>query len=359
VVIERLQIGAFRNIEDARLEPVAGVNRLVGPNGAGKTSVLEAIHYLASGRSFRQVGPGGMRREGAEEAVLFARVARREPHGAAGHRLGVRLTRGGRDLRMDGETVSGFAALAGVLKTIQYTPEGHRLADGGPRERRRFLDWGLFHVEPAYLELARRYQRALQQRNRWLKGRPTGPDPWAGDLTASGEEVARYRRDYVARLQGWAAELYGQLGGFGGLGMRLDRGWPEGSELREALDRDRAREADTTRVGPHRADLILTLDGAPARERASRGQQKVVILALRLGQLALATEESGEAPVFLFDDVASELDAERRAAAMTILERYGEQVFVTSTEEALCPLPTAGTPAATFRVQDGTIERSD
>ena len=141
MVLQRLQIGDFRNLEAARLEPAPGLNRLIGPNGAGKTSVLEAIHYLASGRSFRQVGPGGLRREGANEATLFAEVG----NGPA-HRLGVRLTRGGRELRLDGETVSGFAALAGVLKTIHYTPEGHRLADGGPRERRRFLDWGLFHV---------------------------------------------------------------------------------------------------------------------------------------------------------------------------------------------------------------------
>jgi DNA replication and repair protein RecF len=354
VVITRLQIGAFRNIADARLEPEPGLNRLIGPNGAGKTSVLEAIHYLGSGRSFRQVGASGLRREGAQEATLFAQVGN-----GPDHRLGARLTRGGRELRLDGDTVSGFSALAGVLKTIHYTPEGHRLADGGPRERRRFLDWGLFHVEPGYLELARRYQRALEQRNRWLKARPTGPDPWAADLAASGEEMARRRAAYAERLEPWAAALFDELAGFGRLAMHLERGWPEGQALTEALERDRARQADTTRAGPHRGDLVLSLDGAPARERASRGQQKVVVLALRLAQLALATEESGEAPVFLFDDVASELDADRRAAAMAILERFGDQVFVTSTEEALCPLPPAGTPAATFRVRDGSIERSD
>ena len=171
--------------------------------------------------------------------------------------------------------------------------------------------------------------------------------------------MARQRAGYVDRLERRAADLFRELGGFGALAMRVDRGWPEGVDLRQALERDRARDPETTRVGPHRSDLVLTLDGAPARERASRGQQKVVILALRLAQLALVTEEAGEAPVFLFDDVASELDEDRRAAAMSILERFGEQVFVTSTEEALCPLPAAGTPAATFRVRDGSIERSD
>lgn len=354
MVIQRLQIGDFRNIQTARMEPAPGLNRLVGPNGAGKTSVLEAIHYLASGRSFRQGGLRGLRREGAEETTLFAQV-----NGRAGHRLGVRLAQGGREVRLDGSTVSGFAALAGVLKTVHYTPEGHRLADGGPRERRQFLDWGLFHVEPDYLEVARRYRRALQQRNRWLKGRPAGADPWAVELAATGEEMTRRRGAYVERLEQRAAALFQELGGFGDLAMGLERGWPEGLDLGQALERDRRRDADTTRVGPHRGDLVLTLDGAPARERASRGQQKAVILALRLAQLALVTEETGEAPVFLFDDVASELDSDRRAATMDILERFGEQVFVTSTEEALCPLPTAGTPAATFRVREGSIERSD
>ncbi|MFB6261898.1 MAG: DNA replication/repair protein RecF, partial [Thiohalorhabdaceae bacterium] len=287
-------------------------------------------------------------------ATLFAEVDR-----GAGHRMGIRLARGGREMRLDGGAVSGFSALAGVLKTVHYTPEGHRLADGGPRERRQFLDWGLFHVEPDFLELARRYRRALQQRNRWLKGRPVGTDPWGWELASSGEEMTRRRASYVARLERRAAALFRELGGFGELAMTLDRGWPEGLELGEALERDRHREADTTRVGPHRGDLVLALDGAPARERASRGQQKAVILALRLAQLALVTEETGEAPVFLFDDVASELDSDRRAATMNILERFGEQVFVTSTEEALCPLPAAGEPAATFRVREGSIERSD
>ena len=354
MVIQGLQIEGFRNLTSVRLEPAPGLNRLVGPNGAGKTSLLEAVHYLATGRSFRRSGSSGLRRGGSDQAVLFAQVA-----AGVTHRLGVRLGGDGRELRLDGERARGFADLAGVLKTIHYTPEGHQLASGGPGERRRFLDWGLFHVEPGYLDLARRYQRGLQQRNRWLKTGPEGADPWAEQLAAAGEEIARQRQAYVAQLEAQARTLYEELGGFGTLGMRLERGWPEDRSLARALERDRARFADTTRVGPHRGDLILTLDEAPARERASRGQQKVVILALRLAQLALTKEGTGEPPVFLLDDVGSELDPERREAAMHILARYGQQVFVTSTEAALCPLPAGGGSAATFRVCEGTIERSD
>ncbi len=330
------------------------MNRLIGPNGAGKTSVLEAIHYIATGRSFRHSRSGGLRRNGQDAAILFAEVG-----DGSGHRLGVQLGAGSRELRLDGAAAPGFSALAEVLKTVHYTPEGHRLADGGPRDRRRFLDWGLFHVEPGFLEVARRYQRVLQQRNRWLKTIPHGPDPWLEELTAAGEEVARRRGEYVVQLATWAEGLYRELGGFGELGMRLERGWPAGLTLGEALDRDREREADTTRSGPHRGDLHLILDGAPVRDRASRGQQKVVILALRLAQLALVNGETGEAPVFLFDDVASELDDDRRRAAMGIIERYGCQVFVTSTEQALCPLPAGDVPTATYQVRDGTIQRSD
>lgn len=336
------------------MDPAPGLNRIIGPNGSGKTTVLEAIHYLATGRSFRSTGHTGLRRNGRETAVLFAQVA-----DAGSHRLGVQMDSGGRRLRLDGGTVSGFSALVGLLKTVHYTPEGHRLADGGPRERRRFLDWGLFHVEPGYLDLARRYQRALQQRNRWLKTVPAGPDPWVGELAPAGEELSRRRAAYVDRLAAWAEALFRELGGFGELGLRLDRGWPEGLTLGEALARDRRREPEPTRVGPHRGDLRLILDGAPVRERASRGQQKVVILALRLAQLALVREETGDAPVFLFDDVASELDGERRGAAMAIIERYGHQAFVTSTEPALCPLPESSMPTADFLIRDGNIERSD
>ena len=263
MVIQRLQIEGFRNLASARLEPVPGLNRLIGPNGAGKTSVLEAVHYLATGRSFRRSGVDSLRRGGADEAVLFARVG-----DGADHRLGVRLTDSGRELRLDGATVGGFSALAGILKSIHYTPEGHQLASGGPGERRRFLDWGLFHVEPAYLEVARRYQRVLQQRNRWLKMGAEGGDPWAEQLAAAGEEIVRRRRAYVDRLEPRARALYDKLGGFGTLGMRLERGWPEGRSLADALARDRSRPVDSTRAGPHRGDLLLTLDGEPARDRA-------------------------------------------------------------------------------------------
>ncbi|MFA9459249.1 DNA replication/repair protein RecF [Thiohalorhabdus sp. Cl-TMA] len=354
MIIERLQIGAFRNISSARLEPEPGLNRLIGVNGAGKTSVLEAIHFLASGRSFRRGSTSSLRANGDGEAVLFARVG-----DGSGHTLGARLGAEGRELRLNGERASGFAAFAEVLKTIHYTPEGHRLASGGPRERRRFLDWGLFHVEPSYLELARRYHRALQQRNRWLKTGMPAPDPWGEQLASMGEEIQRRREAYAEGLEIRAQDVFTELGGFGELRMRLDKGWPEAATLAEALERDNRREPDTTRVGPHRGDLQLVLDGAPARERASRGQQKVIILALRLAQLVLAKEESGDVPVFLFDDVGSELDPERRRAGMDLLERYGRQVFVTSTEEALCPLPSPELPAATFRVHGGNIERSD
>lgn len=354
-MIQRLQIEGFRNLGAVRLEPESRLNRLIGPNGSGKTSLLEAVHYLATGRSFRRTGPSGLRQEGRNETVIFGEV-----HATSPHRLGIRLLPDGRELRIDGATASGFGDLASVLKTIHYTPEEHRLADGGPRERRRFLDWGLFHVEPRFLDLARRYNRTLRQRNRWLKqSGPSGADPWAAELAAAGGEIVRQRHRFVEQLEERARELFAELQGFGELGLQLRPGWSRERSLEEALERDRIREEATTRSGPHRGDLMLTLDGAPIHERASRGQQKLVILALRLAELAVVTEETGEAPVFLFDDVASELDSERRRAALNILERFGEQVFLTATEEALCPLPSGGGGMATFRVDAGTIERSD
>jgi len=354
VEIQRLQIDAFRNLDSARLEPVPGLNRLIGPNGSGKTSLLEAICYLGTGRSFRRTGTRGLRQEGREEALVFGEV-----RGPSPHRLGVRLAPGQRELRLDGRGASGFGDLAAVLKIVHYTPEEHRLADGGPRERRRFLDWGLFHVEPPFLELARRYNRALQQRNRWLKGLGHGSDPWLEELARTGEEIVRKRQRFVARLAEHAERMFADLRGLGQLGVRLQWGWNTERTLQEALERDRETDAEATRVGPHRGDLKLTLEGAPVRERASRGQQKLVVLALRLAQLAVISEESGEPPVFLFDDVGSELDSERRGAALEILSQFGPQAFLTGTEEALCPMPEGEGFYATFRVHDGAIERSD
>lgn len=352
--LRRLQVNNLRNIASAQLAPVAGLNRIIGPNGAGKTSLLEAIHFLATGRSFRRSGPAALGRAGSDGFTLFAEVG-----GGATHRLGVSYRGGQRELRLDGEPQNSHGSLARRLQTVHYVPESHSLANGGPGERRQLLDWGLFHVEPDYLELARRFQRALAQRNRWLKTDGRGTDPWAAELSQAGEAVAERRAGYAQRLGECAKPLFAELGGFGRLEVVAEAGWPGRYTLHEALEAERRRENPPhfTGVGPHRAELRLLLDGMAARERASRGQQKVLILALRLAQLALAGEEGGRTPVFLMDDVASELDAERRAAAMAILERVGSQVFVTATEDALCPEGEG--EHATFRVAEGVIERSE
>lgn len=354
MILRRLQVSDFRNVIAARLEPAPGLNRIIGPNGAGKTSLLEAVHFLATGRSFRRSGLAALGRSGTSGFTLFAEV-----DALVNRRLGVAYHDGERELRLDGERQASHGPLARALHTVHYVPESHSLASGGPGERRQLLDWGLFHVEPDYLELARRYQRALAQRNRWLKTDGRGPDPWAAELAQAGEVVAERRAAYAARLHERARPLYAELGGFGELSVAAEAGWPSRYTLREALEAERGREfpPNFTSVGPHRAELRLRLDGMAARERASRGQQKVLILALRLAQLALATEEGGQTPVFLLDDIASELDAERRTAAMAILERVGRQVFVTATEDALCPEGEG--ESATFRVAEGVIERSE
>ncbi len=349
--IRWLQITAFRNLAETRIEPGARINQLIGPNGAGKTSLLEAIHFLGTGRSFRQAGSEALRQVGSTETLLVGEI------GDGGcHRLGVRLSGQRRVLRLDGYTESSFAALAQVLKTIHYSPEGHQLIAGGPRERRQFLDWGLFHVKPEFLRIARRYSRALQQRNRWLKEEASGPDPWLTELASVGEEITRLRREYLSHLEEHVQRLFPELGGFGHLSMYLDRGWSSQRSLQEALKRDYSRESGgpVTQSGPHRADLVVKLDGLRAREHASRGQQKLLLLALRLAQLILVTQQTGRAPLFLLDDMSSELDEQRRAAVIEILDRYGEQVFVSSTDEAFTPLPSHR-DVSTFYLDAGAI----
>ena len=352
--LQRLTLTGFRNFSGASVTFGPCLNWIIGSNGSGKTSILEAIHFLASGHSFRRGGTDSLRKAEEEETILFGQVVN-----GSEQRIGIRLSSSGREIRHNGEVVRGFGSVAGILKTVHFIPESHRLADGGPRERRRFMDWGLFHVEPSYLALARRYTRALQQRNRWLRKVPEGPDPWQEELARTGEAVADRRGEYVARLEPWAEQIYPQIGGFGLLGLELRRGWGSGQDLASALARDRARDRPGTGVGPHRGDLRLTLDGMPVQERASRGQQKLVVLALRLAQLALAQVETGDAPLFLLDDLGSELDEERRQAVFGLLEDYGEQIFVTATDPSVLPPTQGNLGTVAFHLQSGSIERSD
>ena len=358
--LTRLTVAGVRNLAPLDLAPGPRLNLVVGPNGAGKTSLLEAIHLLAYGRSFRGRVRDGLLQTGAGALEVFAEWG--EP-GDIRRRAGLRHT--GQDWtgRLDGAPVQQLGDLCAALAAVSFEPGSHALVTAGAEARRRYLDWGLFHVEHGterFHPLWRRYARALRQRNALLKQRAGAGqlDAWDAELAQAGELLDQQRRLYVERLQprldALSARLAPQLGP---ASMDYRPGWRRDQlSLADALlvARDRDLAAGFTSVGPHRADWRILHDSRPAAEALSRGQAKLTALACLLAQAEDFAACRGHSPVFLLDDLASELDRAHQQRLLEDLRASGAQVFVTGTE----PIPGlvgGDWPLRTFHVEHGLI----
>lgn len=353
--IHRLEIHNLRCLRDVALEPAPGLNLLAGDNGAGKTSVLEALHLMAYGRSFRGRARDGLIRSGSEEVEVF--VAWQEDAGRA-RRAGLRHSGQAWEGRLDGGKLTHLGELCAAFMVVTFEPGSHALVSGGGEPRRRFVDWGLFHVEPDFLDLWRRYARALRQRNALLKGGHGSQqlDAWDHELANAGEAVTLRREQYLARLQARVASAAAELApGLGAATLEFQPGWRrEELSLADALllARDRDRAIGHTSVGPQRADWRLEFLALPNREPLSRGQGKLAALSCLLAQARDCAERRGDWPVIALDDLAAELDPTHQQRLITALLQTSAQLFVTGTD---LPAALARQAARMFHLEQGNI----
>lgn len=332
--LESLKIERLRSLDSVALTLSPGLNLLTGPNGAGKTSVLEAAYLLSHARSFRDGSRDVLLQRDAADLVVFGVVCDGQQRR---HRLGLGRSAAGTSARIDEQPAETLGALLKLCAVICFEPGSHELISGPSEGRRRFLDWLLFHVEPGFLELWKRYQRALRQRNAALRGGAddTSLGIWEATLAESGEALAALRDGWAARLrlavQSLAGDLLEELGT---ATLHHQRGWRAEQDLRAALaeSRERDRILGYTRRGPHRADWTLGFERAPQRGHLSRGQEKLAALLCLLAQAALYREHVGEAPIFALDDFASELDRAHQERVAAELARFSGQVLVTGVE---------------------------
>lgn len=342
---------------EVSLEPAPGLNLLLGPNGAGKTSVLEAAHLLAHGRSFRGRVRDGLIRQGAEALEVFATW--QAPGDARERRAGLRHRGTDWEARLDGATPPHLGALCAELAVVSLEPGSHALVSGGADERRRYLDWGLFHVEPGFLDAWRQHARALRQRNQLLKTGAGDDDlaPWDAAVAEHGEHITRQRERYLDTLRPHLQHTLAELGGQAVPERLILRpGWRrEQLSLVDALllSRDRDRRAGHSTVGAHRADVGLEIPGLPGREALSRGQAKLLALGLLLAQARLHAERRGGWPVLVLDDPASELDAAHQAALLNWLATIPAQCLVTGVARPETALPWE----AVFHVEPNRVRR--
>jgi len=355
--LEQLRIHGLRCLTDVGEPLDPAINVFVGANGAGKTSVLEAVFLLSHARSFRSGPSETLLQRGAPKLSVFAELRHADDRVV---RLGLGRAGSRWEAKLDGEGVT-IGQLVRECAVVCFEPGSHALIAGAAEERRRYLDWGVFHVEHDFLSSWRRYQRALKQRNSLLRSATTPTDelfaPWEAELAQTAHQIDDLRRTYLDLLRPkLLASIAGLLPELGALELRYRRGWSEDRELaqqlRELRGRDLARGHTT--FGAHRADWSLAFEHAPLREHLSRGQEKLTALACLLAQAQLYAECRGEWPVVCLDDLASELDQPHQAAVVAQLSAAGAQVLLTGTEvpQALQALPTR-----VFHVEQGQLTR--
>jgi DNA replication and repair protein RecF len=355
--LSRLRVRDLRCLAEAELAFGPSMNLITGGNGAGKTSLLEAVHLLGYGRSFRGRVRDGLIRSGALALEVYAEW---QDGTGPGHRAGLRHAGAQWTARLDGETAPQLGELCARFPAVTFEPGSHELIAGKSELRRRFLDWALFHVEPEFLAVWRRFSRALKQRNHLLKSRPAASmlDAWDQELAESGERLTLQRERYLVRLEPVLAEVAGGfLSELGQANLQFQPGWRrEDLSLADALllQRDRDLEQGFTGIGPQRADWRIDYAGLPGREALSRGQEKLTALACVLAQARAFAEDRGQWPLVCLDDLASELDRAHQDRVLGALQAAAAQVLLTATEPPVALLARFPDPVR-FHVEQGRV----
>lgn len=327
-MLASIAIENFRCVQSAVLELDPCATGISGANASGKTTLLEAIFFLAHSRSFRSATRAELITAGAPGFQIVASLTTPTGKSTAGTAFdGSELT-----LRLRGEETPAWQ-LAKALPVQVIDQSVHRVIEEGSLRRRRLCDWGVFHVKPTFLDAWRRYQRVLAQRNVLL--RTGAPDAaiavWSEALIAAAPAVHIHRQDYLTLLgplfESLAAELIDQP-----VTLSYRQGWPNDLSFAEALVKSKARErrARTTNVGPHRADVQIQIDDVPAKQRVSRGQQKLLASALILAQIELLARVDPLPVCLLLDDPAAELDVDNLGKLLNVVKRTPAQLVITS-----------------------------
>jgi len=363
-------------LHQVQCNPSADINLILGANGAGKTSVLEAIFCLSRGRSFRANSLQALIQDSQQSFIVRAGLQSDIPH-----QLALQIQKSSSETpflaKIDGEKVKTLVELSYLLPTVILDPAIHKLIEDGPKERRRFIDWGVFHVEPQFMQHWRRYRRALKQRNAGLKTQLSDSElqVWTDMLLESGLFIDRARKQYLQALGPVITALASDLLQTE-VKLSYRSGWVKDLDYAQALEKshERERNQQTTVVGPHRADLMIqvgseiitTADSGEtdssstkfhkARQRVSRGQQKLIAASLILAQAKHFRATQEFPPILLIDDPFAELDNTHCMRLLQEIQNIQAQSFIT----ALNPLDhPIFHQAQRFMVEDGGLRSLD
>lgn len=348
--LQRLRLRDFRNLESVDLELPGGICVFWGDNGQGKTNLLEAVHLLATLKSFRTQRSAPLVRHGTALAFVGARIS----CGGLPRDCQVTVDRAGRHLLLDGKDPRSLSDWFTSIKAVGFVPSDLRLVDGPPEGRRDFLDRGAFTLDPGFLAVAREYRRVVQSKNALLRDarrRGRAPDrdllaAWDDRLVAAGSRIVHGRTSLLRDFAPVFRDLHDVIAGTApGRAEFRYRGCVGADAVAEGLEaiasalRARVLAAAPAEaalghctIGPHRDDWDLHIGGEMLRTFGSQGQTRSAALCLRVGQLVLARLRTGLCPIFLLDDVSSELDPHRNRQLMRLLQDLQAHVLLTTTD---------------------------
>lgn len=333
MALNELHLHQFRNIEHQKLRFSPGLNLIHGANGSGKTSLLEAIYYLSTARSFRSANHRRVVREGSRSLTVFGVVS--DPVRGA-MKLGLEREPGSEvRLHLNGQGVRSVAEFARVLPVSVIEPGTFELVSGGPGNRRRFLDWLVFHVEHWFSGVWQEAQRALKQRNHLLRHDiidRSSIGPWNARVAELGEKLNRGRREGFDRFLVEFDAIRERAGAdwLNPVTLEFYPGWDASATLAEVLEQNLESEARAgfSLYGPNRADIRIRVGKQPAGEVLSRGQQRSLVVLMKLAQMRVL-QTAGARGICLVDDIHAELDSDNQALLATELLALDTQVFLT------------------------------
>ena len=354
--LERVGVDGVRNLSAQQLELNACANIVAGVNGSGKTSLLEALHMLSTGRSFRTASAKPLIAHGADWCLVTGQLRSR----SRAMSLGIRRHRNGAaDISINREKMKSVASLAAALPTVVLEPNSVELVTGAPDGRRRFIDGTMFHVEHDLLRVWQGYYRVLRQRNSGLRRGILATDgAWRAELAEYGCQLSEMRARWVTVLGGYTRALLQTLSPeLADVTVSLRQGWDTTCSLSEALIKSVSSDVKQgfTHVGPHRGDLRLQVDGRPVSDVFSRGQVKLVVVALKLAQGQVMKEALGSGPVYLVDDLVSELDGYHAGHVCEVLAAGGSQIVLTSVDADQAAGLWPSSKMTLFHVEQGNI----
>lgn len=358
-MLTSLNIENVRCLSNVGIEPINGFNLFVGQNGSGKTSVLEAIHLSGLGRSFRH-------------QQIDAVIQYQKPHLSVSgtikdtnhfsHQWGfLKSSENKSTIRINHQQVKSISQLAQLIPLLAIHPKCDDLVMGSAKNRRQFMDWGIFHLDSQFHLLWKNGNALLKQRNSLLKNRVSyhQMESWDKAFVEYCEDIAQKRQDYINSLRPVFDDLLKTFTRLPKINLTYHKGWQNEGNLIDLLKKNFFRDlhAGHTTCGFHRDDLRVYSNGYPVSETLSRGEQKLLVMVLKLAQGKLLNVSNQKMCIFLLDDFAAELDFEHRYLTIQTLSNMGSQVFVTSIEPNEVMEAFKEVNMQMFHVEHGGVKR--